>query len=1015
VKKNAIIVLLFVSALILPVAGQYQATFNYTTENGLVSAEILALFVDSRGMVWTGSVAGVSSFDGRNFRNYTVEKGLWTNYVTKIFEDAEGSIWFLHRSATELECMSSILKRDGTVEILDINTLTGRTGLDLFWNKYRKKVQFFSSGELWEFDYATRKFALAAEFPRQIHVAAPISLDPFQERFIVFEHTEGPNPVRIYLWKDDAVEELPPPPLDFQIGHFSESSIPGSGEVLLAWENTFLYLDRENGWQPFIPPKAGVYQPGFSFTADRAIYTLNLEGADNLLVEINPSVPRGITFRFRASTSVGAIDRGADGTYWVATRNGLLRVFPAFMDCLADDRSLAISDLHAICEDVHGNIWLGSYSFGFSYFDGEKIHPGPDFLKPFFSILPGARRSKDGKMQFWVERTRNLSSFRGMIGFDGATPPDLLYPDTMGYYFHEAYDGQIGHGLTWYGLGITDPKSPCPGCMKVLGTDKGHRLVNVVTTVKDRYGRWWMGRTGAGLGYYDPGRDTIYSWIQSDRGRQFGVISSAMDYKGNLWFGGSNGLYFFRNRPGIDPAAFDPEKDFRRIGAREIGTSMVMLLKVYDSRTLIIGNLRGLAVLDLEAFYKNWDPVIYFFRKEDGYSGPGTEQNCVWIDRDRRVWIGSDAGAHRFDPRLFVPSRLPAFTIDSLVTAGISYSEFPRPGKGIRLRHQAGNQLVKVYLQPEFDPVRANHLYFSYKLSQDTVFSQPSQNPVIEFPNLGAGYYTLQIKSIRDGMESEVQTIEFRIPTDIWDTPMPYLLLLVLGVSIFRAFQVNRNRQQLERNKLQVQAIVNQLNPHFINNALHWVQTRVYKDEEAISVISRLGENIRLIFRNSREKKAFHSLQEEMKLVENYLYIQKKRFTGHIEFQLPTAAELSTFRDIQVPLMQVQIHCENAVEHGIRNKEEPGRVVVELANEGAYLHITIEDDGVGRSKAAAMGSKGTQQGIKMLENLRDIFNKGNPLPLIYYYEDDIFTNKKGLKHGTRVHIRIPKNYRYEFD
>jgi len=1013
VKHRAILALFLLTACASQLSAQYQSSFNYTTEDGLISSEIMCVFVDSRGMVWAGSGSGVSSFDGRNFRNYTTDDGLWTNSVSVIFEDAEGSIWFTHSPPREWERKVSVLKPGGTVEILDTRAMTGEKRGQVFWNKYRKKVQFFGNGELWEFDFRTRKFELIAELPCVYNMIGGFSLDPFQDRFIVTDYTGSPGPQRLFLWKGDSLEELPPMPPGYENSMDREASIPGSGEVLLSWRNELWYLDKEKGWQPFIPPKAGIYQPAFSLTDDYVVFSLDGEGAEKGLIEINPSVPHGIAYRFRAPTRISNIVRGKDGAYWAVSRNGLLKIFPAFMDCPIDERSLALSDLHAICEDARGNIWFGSYSFGFSYYDGKEVRSGPDFLKPFYSVLPGSLRDEKGNMYFWLEQSKKPSFPRGLIAFDGLSPPVCLHPDTMGFYFHETFDGQTGIGLCEHGLGIAG--DPFTGRIKTFGKEKGFRLTNVQTAVKDHYGGWWMGRASAGLCYYDTKRDTIFNWLRNEQDLSFGVMSSAMDFKGNLWFGASDGLYFFKNRPLTDPAGFPPQKEFKRIGVRELGLTQVNMLKWYDQRTLIAGNLTGIALLDVEAFYKTGKPVIYFFRKEDGYTGPGTEQNCVWIDRDGRVWIGSDAGAHRFDPRLFVRPRPPAFTIDSLVAAGENYPPFSPSEKPVRFSRKVKNQSVQVYLQPESDPVRANHLYFTYKLSPDTAFSTPGQDPRIEFRSLGPGDYSLQIKALKDGMESEIQTVEFRIPPGFWSTAWPYLIATILAGVSFRAFQLNQNRQKMERNKLQVQAIVNQLNPHFINNALQLVQISVFKDENAVGIVSKLGENIRLVFRNSRDKKSFHALSEEMKLVENYLFIQKKRFGSHIEYQLPENGALEAFRDIQVPLMQVQIHCENAVEHGIRNKEVPGRVIIGLMDEGAYLHITVEDDGVGRAKAAAMGSKGTQRGTKMLETLRDIFNRHNSLPLIYYYDDDIFTNEKGEKHGTRVHMRIPKNYRYEFD
>ncbi len=205
------------------------------------------------------------------------------------------------------------------------------------------------------------------------------------------------------------------------------------------------------------------------------------------------------------------------------------------------------------------------------------------------------------------------------------------------------------------------------------------------------------------------------------------------------------------------------------------------------------------------------------------------------------------------------------------------------------------------------------------------------------------------------------------------------------------------------------------MNPHFINNALQWLQVRVDEDEEAVRVVGKLSENISTVFKNSRIKRAYHSLKEELKLTENYLFIQKCRFGEKLSYEMPDEETLAKLENMNVPLMIVQIHAENAVEHGIRNKNNGiGRVSIKILEETDYAVITIEDDGVGRAAAQKIGSKGTQNGTKMLQELELIYNKQNALPLEQRYEDGIFVDAAGERFGTRVIVRMPKQYNFEF-
>ncbi len=216
-----------------------------------------------------------------------------------------------------------------------------------------------------------------------------------------------------------------------------------------------------------------------------------------------------------------------------------------------------------------------------------------------------------------------------------------------------------------------------------------------------------------------------------------------------------------------------------------------------------------------------------------------------------------------------------------------------------------------------------------------------------------------------------------------------------------------------EKDKLQVQAIVNQLNPHFINNALQWLQVRVDDDLEAVKVIGKLSENISTVFRNSRKQINYHSLKEEIQLTNNYLFIQKCRFGDKLNIEVPGIDTLAVLETYNVPIMMVQIHAENAIEHGIRNNDNGGGTVkIEVTDEGNSFIISVSDDGVGRDKSKLIGSKGTQNGTKMLSEIEKIFNKQNKLKISQQYIDGIYRDSEGLYYGTKVIITIPKQYNY---
>ncbi|MBK6371719.1 MAG: hypothetical protein IPF67_00300 [Saprospiraceae bacterium] len=83
-----------------------------------------------------------------------------------------------------------------------------------------------------------------------------------------------------------------------------------------------------------------------------------------------------------------------------------------------------------------------------------------------------------------------------------------------------------------------------------------------------------------------------------------------------------------------------------------------------------------------------------------------------------------------------------------------------------------------------------------------------------------------------------------------------------------------------------------------------------------------------------------------------------------------------------------------------------------MTDEGNSFIISVSDDGVGRDKSKLIGSKGTQNGTKMLSEIEKIFNKQNKLKISQQYIDGIYRDSEGLYYGTKVIITIPKQYNY---
>jgi sensor histidine kinase YesM len=149
------------------------------------------------------------------------------------------------------------------------------------------------------------------------------------------------------------------------------------------------------------------------------------------------------------------------------------------------------------------------------------------------------------------------------------------------------------------------------------------------------------------------------------------------------------------------------------------------------------------------------------------------------------------------------------------------------------------------------------------------------------------------------------------------------------------------NNQLIES---QLQTLKMQINPHFLFNTLNVISVLVMKSEKdkATEMINRLS----LFFRNSLDEKdqQWIPLQKELDHVEQYLAIEQVRFGDRMSI-VTNYDNNALF--IPVPSMLLQPLIENAMQHGLEEKEGKGTLNIRCCVSAEYLSIVIMDDGAG--------------------------------------------------------------------
>jgi sensor histidine kinase YesM len=212
-----------------------------------------------------------------------------------------------------------------------------------------------------------------------------------------------------------------------------------------------------------------------------------------------------------------------------------------------------------------------------------------------------------------------------------------------------------------------------------------------------------------------------------------------------------------------------------------------------------------------------------------------------------------------------------------------------------------------------------------------------------------------------------------------------------------------------------------QINPHFLFNTLNaGAQLAMMEGADKTCLFI---ENMADFFRfNMKSFDQDSNLKDEIKLVDNYIYILNVRFSGGIHFIKDIDESLI---DVRVPSMILQPVVENAVNYGIRNIDYKGFIHMSVYQDEDNINIKVMDNGAGMEQctiehimqAKMKGRTVTKENSEKKENA--VAKDSNGIGLgnvinrlrLYYDKKEVFEiSSEGLNKGTEVVIHIPKNF-----
>lgn len=216
-----------------------------------------------------------------------------------------------------------------------------------------------------------------------------------------------------------------------------------------------------------------------------------------------------------------------------------------------------------------------------------------------------------------------------------------------------------------------------------------------------------------------------------------------------------------------------------------------------------------------------------------------------------------------------------------------------------------------------------------------------------------------------------------------------------------QAMEVQLLHKQLAEFRLVT--LKSQMNPHFLFNCLNGIYHCILASDidKASDYVSNFARLLRMVLMHA--EKNFISLREEIELLGHYLKIEALRTNKSFEYNIFIDEGINP-DEYFVPGMLIQPFLENAIWHGLMNKEGDRSLNIHWRRPGEKeLLCEITDNGIGRAQStrrrpSGHESKGMSLCMERVELYKALFNSTFHIRVIDLYSED------GAAQGTKVDI-----------
>lgn len=885
------------------VNSQYLPTRLFSTNDGLPSSEVYSIIQDSKHRFWICTDNGVSFFNGSNFVNYTIENGLPTNTVFSCVENRmDGKVWFI----TYGFGLCYFNERTNRF----VQPAFNKQLIKIFNKKFINTCAFDLLGNMW----ITYDYHGCLKIDRHGKITILLPGGSFESGGFEIITGNGLNLIRNIYGVKSAKN------VQYQ-AFFTENRILIKGNISSNYSNSKLVQLNDSLWV-------------LAF-ANELVY-LHKNGTIRVV-----KMPQDILSIFKDN----------EQNLWVGLLKGGIRIiyhnnhYQSKTDQINQFNELSVS---SIFQDHYGKIWFTTLSNGLyclpntgikNYILQNKvsgIFQDGDYLS--LITLTGGRFNNFGKGYSFVAQANSAEIKDISRG-----------PDQRIYVCRAIYNQVIPQVI-----------------------DKENINANSIAFFEKSF--------------YVGGKTVLIKYnYEHLLEKVFNVPSPILKLKklnnSTLLVGCLNGLYLFNN------------EKFKRLNHPGwLAETRINSIFTHGDQVFILTDGKGLLIYDkslrtYQHHQRNLSSTV----------------NCIQIVKDTIVWLGSNEGlfkavlskknGFRVVLKLTTYDGLPSNEINDVKTYNQDVIIATNNGVSVfsdRLKQT--HKLYPLYLSAILSDMkdtlyngyerRVNlnlskgcrdlYLRFSsnreksnafmgvtkFKLLRNGIVIQkwtPLYDNNIQFTNLEPGQYSLMVETSDQILKSKFITqAGFYIPPFYYEKTWvkvlgAMVLLLVVFLVFIKLLKKSKADSELKRKMAmaELDSLRNQMNPHFIFNALNAIQYFIFDNdqEKAGKFLSKFSVLIRKSLEFS--KLNFISVQAEIDFIRDYMEMEKMRFANKFTYEINVSPDIDLVNSFIPPLL-MQPLIENAIKHGFRDMKQDGLVTIKIwLEQKDVLGYSVLDNGTG--------------------------------------------------------------------